>query len=58
MLNIKKYFKKQLDSKKQSDTTLQVFVIFLIFLDFTKWKPKLIHDFFFLNLFEGIKAIG
>ena len=34
--NIKKYFKKQLDSKKQSDTTLQVFVIFLIFLDFTK----------------------
>ena len=44
--------------KKQSDTTLQVFVIFHIFLDFTKWKPKLIHDFFFLNLFEGIKAIG
>ena len=38
--------------KKQSDTTLQVFVIFLIFLDFTKWKPKLIHDLFFLILFE------
>ena len=44
--------------KKQSDTTLQVFVICLIFLDFTKCKPKLIHDLFFLNLFEGIKGTG
>ena len=44
--------------KKQSDTTLQVFVISNIFLYFTKWKPKLIHDFFFVNLFEGIKVTG
>ena len=44
--------------KKQSDTTLQVFFIILIFLYFTKWKPKLIHDLIFRPLFEGIKATG